>query len=135
MQTQLISGSPAKAQDARTHRSPSTILIVGQYEGELDEPRNFIRQAARTIKTGKAIGRKHSLTALKAIGLMMAAASRATLIGRWSTTPGYDPVPDLVALQGLAAARLGPVRERDHPVTQFRDEVADTIRKLGGAAS
>ena len=136
MQTQLISHPPAKPQDACAQpASRNTILIFGQYEGELHEPRNFILQAARTVKTGKAIGRKHSVTALKAIGLMTAAAFRAKNIGRWSTKPGYDPYPDLMALHELATARLGPVRESSHPVTQFRDVVAHTIRILGEPVS
>lgn len=135
MRIDLIDRTPAEVQAARAAGLPDKwVQITGQHEGELEEPRNFIREAARTIKTGKAIGRKHSITALRATHLMMAACTSAKVIGRWSATPGYNPLPDLVALRALAAARLGPVRGSGHPVTVFRAEVAGTIRDLGGPA-
>jgi hypothetical protein len=96
---------------------------------------NLIREAARVIATGKVVGRKPAITALKAIGLLFAASLRAQYIGKWSTLDDYDPRDDLLSLQTLARTRLGPVRGEKHPVTQFRAGVADAIRILGEPVS
>lgn len=107
-------------------------MITAARAAELDEPKNFIRQALRTIRAGKATGTKRSRTALKAIGLLLAASLRAQAIGRWSKDAAYDPVPDLRRLHAAASAGLGPMRSAtpDHPVTLFRENIEATIADL-----
>lgn len=134
MQTHLISASPAKTQEAGAPDRPnSLVLIIGQHEGEMDEPVNFIREASRIIQTGRAAERSHSDTAAQALVLLQAACASAMRTGRWSP-PGHDPIPDLVELSELATARLGPVRKNGHVVTDFRSAVAALIRLLGAPA-
>lgn len=137
MQTHLCTRSSTDAQVTGEADQPEKlIVIVGEREGELDEPRHFILEAAQTIRTGKAMGRTHSATALKALGLLGAACHRAMCVQRWSmTTPDCNPLPDFVALHDLATARLGPVRKSGHPVTTLRDLLASTISELRGLSA
>ena len=137
MQAHLFSRSSTDAQaTGQTDQPEKLIVIFGECEGEMDEPRHFILEAARTIKIGKAMGRTHGATALKAFGLLGAACHRAKCVQRWSTTtPDCNPLPDFVALHDLAAARLGPVRQSGHPVTTLRAFLASAISELRGLSA
>lgn len=136
MRIDVISRSPHEAQAALKAGLPKTYIVIsGSRAGELAEPANLIREAARVITVGNAVGRKPAVTALKASGLLFAASLSARALRGWSSSGGYDPRADLLKLQTLARTKLGPVRGPNHAVTQCRAGVADTIRILGAPAA
>ena len=130
MQIDVISRPPAEAQAARAAGLPATYIQIAGSPDELDKPRNLIREAARTIAAGKALGQKPAETALKAFGLIFAASLRAQKLRDWSTTGDYAPLPDFLAIQALATATLGTSRGHKHPVTQLHAALAVVVREL-----
>lgn len=134
MRIDVTSRSPADAQAALKKGLPKTYIQIAGTSEELDEPSNLIREAARAITVGKAAGRRPSVTALNAIGLLTAASLRAKTLGRWSMTQDYDPRTNFLRLHELARTNLGPVRGLNHAVTQLRESISDTLRILGEPA-
>ena len=135
MRIDVISRSRGEAQAAREAGLPKTYIEIAGRPDELDEPGKLIRAAARAITTGRAAGRRPSITATKAIALLWAASLRAKTLRQWSASGEYDPRADLLELDALARTKLGPARGQDHPVTQLREGVAETLRILDGPAS
>ena len=132
MQIDIISQSEPGAQVSPDIHVPKNLIRIAVTSEELNEPKDFILQAIKTIKTAKAIGQKPEKTALKCIGLMLAAATLARSKGRGSDDPNYDPLPDLVDLDAIAKSKLGPAKCLDpaSPVAMFRDATSGTIISL-----
>lgn len=131
MRANLFSAAGTSAQAP----SPTLVSVTESRPNEFGEPEHFIRKALRTINSNSAIGRKRNATALKAIGLVLAASLRAKAIGGWSTTGSYDPLGDFLDLQEAASKRLGPVREGNDPVALFRGVTAETVRVFLGVTA
>lgn len=103
---------------------PNLVLVIESRPGEMGEPWILLRRALHVLKAGKTVARDPAKAALKAHGLVDMAALRAQAIGAWSTDGRpYDPSPDTIELQKLAARHLGPKTADDHPIARFRTAI------------
>ena len=128
MQVDVLSRSPGTAQAAQGDGLPShQILIVAQRPGEVDEARNFIVEAMNIVSAGPTSRGKSAAVALKVMGLLLAAARKATVNGAWSVCGTHDPLADFLALQSLVNLKLPRVRGPKHPISRLRIVVADAI--------
>jgi hypothetical protein len=129
MQVDLLSRSPGDAKTATAVKLPEhLILITGCHSGELDEPQNLIRQAAKSIRSCKPTEQGRTKATLKGIGLLLAASLRAKEIGGWSSARLYDPLPEFIDLRMLATKFLGPVLSENDQIALFRDCIDGIIR-------
>ena len=130
MQVAVLRRSTVDDQAAVTAGLPKNCVRIDGWADELEHPRLIIRKAIEVFGSGTVPGRKRESTALKIIGLLLAAGQRAQKMRDWSSDGSYDPLPDFLTLQRLAKDRFGVVRDTRHPVNMLRATLKDTARVL-----
>lgn len=130
MQVAVFRRSTVDDQAAVTAGLPKNFVRIDGWADELEHPRLIIRKAIEAFGPGTVPGRKRESTALKIIGLLLAAGQRAQKMRDWSSDGSYDPLPDFLTLQRLAKDRFGVVGDARHPVSLLRGALKDTVRTL-----
>ena len=78
--------------------------------------------------------RKPLATAIKMNSLIFIAALRAKEIGGWSRDRTYDPLPDFLELQDVAARRLRSSAAADCVIADYHAVLADCISLFEGVS-